>query len=104
MLAFLLLSSPETATTSENLNHNSQGAKPATAPECFNGAVLDNYMWSQTGSEVDVRVPVPITVKGKDVLVEIKNNYLKVALKNTQEEGRKTSKMFNSTKLVPRIV
>ena len=39
-------------------------------------------MWSQTGSEVDVRVPVAGNIKGKDILVEIKDKYLKVALKN----------------------
>ena len=40
-------------------------------------------MWSQTGSDVDVRVPVAGNIKGKDIHVEIKDKYLKVALKHT---------------------
>ena len=39
-------------------------------------------MWSQTGSDVDVRIPVAGNIKGKNVCVEIKDKYLKVALKN----------------------
>ena len=39
-------------------------------------------MWSQTGSDVDVRIPVASDIKGKDVIVDIKDRYLKVALKD----------------------
>ena len=56
--------------------------KPSTVAECFNGGMLENYMWSQTGSDVDVRIPVAGDIKGKNICVEIKDKYLKVALKN----------------------
>ena len=56
--------------------------KPSKEAECFNGAMLENYMWSQTGSDVDVRIPVDSNIKGKNIGVEIKDKYLKVALKN----------------------
>ena len=39
-------------------------------------------MWSQTGSDVDIRIPVASDIKGKNICVEIKDKYLKVALKN----------------------
>ena len=82
----LLFFSPPEVVPSDCPRSNSDGAEKCNAaPECFNGGVLENYMWSQTGGEVDVRIPVPVTVKGKDVLVEIKNTYLKVALKSTKE-------------------
>jgi hypothetical protein len=69
---------------SKTSNESSQlkAQKPPNAAECFNGAVLEKYMWSQTGSDVDVRIPVAGNIKGKDVCVEIKDKYLKVALKN----------------------
>jgi hypothetical protein len=67
--------------------------KPPNAAECFNGAVLEKYMWSQTGSDVDVRIPVAGNIKGKDVCVEIKDKYLKVALKNIP--GASVVLMFN---------
>jgi hypothetical protein len=68
-------------TSSENTQPEAR--EPSKAAECFNGAMLEKYMWSQTGSDVDVRVPVASNVKGKDLRVEIKDKYLKVALKNT---------------------
>ena len=87
-MCFFTSTSKELPITSpEGQKSTSEGTKPSIAPECFNGDVLENYMWSQTGSEVDVRVPVPSSVSGKDVTVEIKNNSLKVALKNTHKEG-----------------
>jgi hypothetical protein len=64
-------------------NTQSEVCEPSKAAECFNGAKLKNYMWSQTGSDVDVRVPVAGNIKGKDIHVEIKDKYLKVALKHT---------------------
>jgi hypothetical protein len=64
-------------------NTQSEVCEPSKAAECFNGAKLKNYMWSQTGSDVDVRVPVAGSIKGKDIHVEIKDKYLKVALKHT---------------------
>ena len=67
-------------------NTPSDVRKPLKTADCFNGAILENYMWSQTGTDVDVRVPVDSNIKGKDILVEIKDKYLKVALKNTSGE------------------
>ena len=48
--------------------------------DTYNGAALDDYKWSQTMTDIDVRVPVVPGTKGKDVTVEIKNDHLKVIL------------------------
>ncbi|GAB6026693.1 hypothetical protein CHUAL_013204 [Chamberlinius hualienensis] len=50
--------------------------------ESYNGAVLDNYTWSQTIADVDLRIPVPNDVKSsKMVLVELHHRHLKVSIK-----------------------
>lgn len=81
-LTVFICSTKETTGTSGNTPSNPNVREPLKTSECFNGAVLEKYMWSQTGSDVDVRVPVASDIKGKDLLVEIKDKYLKVALKN----------------------
>lgn len=64
----------------ENAQPGVQVCEPSKSAECFNGAVLDSYMWSQTGTDVDVRVHVPANIKGKDLQVDLKDKYIKVAL------------------------
>lgn len=60
----------------------SKGLIPGKSADCYNGAVLDKYSWSQTISEIEVKIPVPSSVtKGRDVGVEIKSSHLKVWLK-----------------------
>ncbi|KAJ7381978.1 protein localization to pericentriolar material [Desmophyllum pertusum] len=59
-----------------------KGLIPGKSADCYNGAVLDKYSWSQTISEIEVKIPVPSSVtKGRDVGVEIKSSHLKVWLK-----------------------
>lgn len=43
-----------------------------------------DYSWTQTIEEVVVLVPVPITTRGRDLEVTIKNNGLRVKFKNAQ--------------------
>ena len=63
-------------------SNENKGLVPGKTADCYNGAVLDNYSWSQTISDVEVRIPVPSSVtKGRDVGVEIKSSHLKVWLK-----------------------
>ena len=51
---------------------------------------MDNYTWSQTVKDIDVRVPLPTSItKARDVGVEIKTDHLKVFIKkNVAIEGR----------------
>jgi len=48
--------------------------------DTYNGAVMENYKWSQTVTDIDVRVPVPEGTKSKHVRVDIRNDHLKVVL------------------------
>ncbi len=46
--------------------------------DTYNGGEMENYKWSQTLTDLDVKVPVPKGTKSKDLRVEIKSDYLKV--------------------------
>ncbi|KAL4240886.1 protein localization to pericentriolar material [Mactra antiquata] len=52
-------------------------------PESYNGAVRDNYSWSQSITDLDVRVKVPDYIrKGRDAKVDIGKKHLKVSYKD----------------------
>jgi hypothetical protein len=54
--------------------------------DTYNGGVLDNYKWSQTMTDVDVKVPIAPGTRAKDVTVEIKNDHLKVVLHKPEKK------------------
>ncbi|MCD9558569.1 Protein BOBBER 2 [Datura stramonium] len=51
-------------------------------PNKSNGLDMENYSWGQSLQEVTINVPVPPGTKSRFIVVEIKNTYLKVGLKN----------------------
>lgn len=56
-------------------------------PDSYNGAVRDNYTWSQDYTDVEVRVHVPKTVvKGRQVCVDLKSGSIRVCLREGVEE------------------
>lgn len=56
-------------------------------PDSYNGAVRENYSWSQDYTDVEVRVFVPKTVvKGKQVSVGLQSNSLRVSVSDGAEE------------------
>ena len=63
--------------------------EPGKEADCYNGAILEKYTWSQTIKDIDLKIPVPKCVqRARDVSVNIKNTYLRVALKgNVPLEG-----------------
>lgn len=57
--------------------------KGKLAPNAGNGCDLENYQWTQTLSEIEVRIPfrVNFPLKAKDIIVEVSKQKLKVGLK-----------------------
>jgi len=51
--------------------------------ESYNGAVYDNYTWSQTITDIDIIVKLPENVTSKDLTVIILPQKIKVALKKS---------------------
>ncbi|NXA43850.1 NUDC3 protein, partial [Eudromia elegans] len=52
-----------------------------TNPDSYNGAVRENYAWSQDYSDLEIKVPVPKhIVKGKQVAVDISSSAIRVAV------------------------
>ena len=46
--------------------------------DVYNGADMEKYKWSQTMTDLDVRIPVPKGSTGKNMKVEIRSSHLKV--------------------------
>lgn len=51
-------------------------------PNKFNGLDMENYTWGQTLQDVTINVFVPPGTKSRFLAVDIKNNFIKVGLKN----------------------
>ncbi|XP_004630429.1 nudC domain-containing protein 3 [Octodon degus] len=74
-------------------------------PDSYNGAVRENYTWSQDYTDLEVRVPVPKhVVKGKQVSVALSSGSIRVAmLEEGQEhvlmEGKLTHKINTESSL-----
>nr|CAG4647268.1 EOG090X0AH4 [Megafenestra aurita]SVE92550.1 EOG090X0AH4 [Megafenestra aurita] len=52
-------------------------------PNAGNGCDLPNYRWTQTLSDIEVRIPLPKAgLRSRDLIVDIQKNHLKAAIKN----------------------
>lgn len=59
-----------------------------TNPDSYNGAVRENYSWSQDYSDVEVRIFVPPSiVKGRQVSVSLQSGGVRVAVKEGVSEN-----------------
>lgn len=63
-----------------------QGASPMDS-DSYNGAVRENYTWSQDYADVEIKVPVPKdVVKGRQVLLDLRSTCIRVAVRDSQGE------------------
>ncbi|XP_069733587.1 nudC domain-containing protein 3 [Phaenicophaeus curvirostris] len=76
-----------------------------TDPDSYNGAVRENYAWSQDYSDLEIKVPVPKhIVKGKQVSVDISSSTIRVAVlegsgQRVLVEGKLTHKINTESSL-----
>ncbi|OXB53697.1 hypothetical protein ASZ78_003270 [Callipepla squamata] len=76
-----------------------------TNPDSYNGAVRENYAWSQDYSDLEIKVPVPKhIVKGKQVSVDISSSTIRVAVlegssQRVLMEGKLTHKINTESSL-----
>lgn len=74
---------PDAKADDDNPELTLQQKKFQLNPESYNGAVRDNYSWSQSITDVDIHVKVPPHIqRGADVVVEITRKCVRVAYKD----------------------
>ncbi|CAH0564248.1 unnamed protein product [Brassicogethes aeneus] len=56
--------------------------KSFSTSDCYNGAVCENYSWSQTIGDVDIVVKIPEGIKAKELIVKIESNLLLIKTKD----------------------
>eukprot|EP00117_Sycon_ciliatum_P015778 scpid66447/ scgid0552/ NudC domain-containing protein 3 len=67
------------------ISSSSSTTMPSTdSSEIYNGAKTDLFSWSQTVTDVDIKVPLPKGTKASQLCVDIKTNHLSVTV---QKDG-----------------
>jgi len=82
---------------SENNQSKESKEKCNIESDCYNGGKTDKYCWSQTLTDVDVKIPIPPFVKAsKDLSIEIKSTSLNVSLRKDPpaDSGLKTRELI----------
>jgi len=71
----------ENDASKDNAEEEDEEDKGKMKPNEGNGADLPKYKWTQTLEEIELRVPLPIAVKSRDVIVDLGKKSLKLGLK-----------------------
>lgn len=69
------------------------------ASDAYNGAQLENYTWSQTLTDVDIRILVDPSITAKDVKVDIKNDRLTVIVLKPERKVVVDGQLLNRIKV-----
>jgi len=65
----------------EKSEDNQEDQSKGQTPNSDNGGKTDKYIWGQSLSEVDIRVPFSQKITSRQIICEIKKTHLKVGLK-----------------------
>jgi hypothetical protein len=65
----------------KDVEDESEEDKGKLKPNSGNGADLKDYRWTQTLSEIELRVQLPIKVKARDCIVDFTKKHMKIGLK-----------------------
>jgi len=66
-------------------------------PSLGNGLQGEKYSWTQTLSEVTITIPVPESIKGKDVSVLIEKTKIKIQLRNNPSSSSTSSSILEGS-------
>lgn len=78
-----------------NVQENKSSLEAAEiSSDAYNGATNENYVWSQTMTDIDIRVSVPKGTTGKDLKVNIKNDSLKIEILTPERQVVMSSTLF----------
>ncbi|XP_074837748.1 nudC domain-containing protein 3 isoform X2 [Carettochelys insculpta] len=95
---------PKTISQQQTTNASRQ-EQYQTNPDSYNGAVRENYAWSQDYSDLEIKVPVPKhVVKGRQVSVDLSSSSIRVAVQEGSSqrvlmEGTLTHKINTESSL-----
>ncbi|EEC18181.1 nuclear distribution protein NUDC, putative, partial [Ixodes scapularis] len=82
LIAAFIVSSDATP-VDEDSDDEDEKNKGKLKPNAGNGCDLENYRWTQTLSEIELRVPIPrnLKIKARDVVIDFEKKHLKLGLK-----------------------
>ncbi|XP_015185491.1 PREDICTED: nudC domain-containing protein 3 [Polistes dominula] len=69
------------------VQNENNSIRPLQPSDSYNGAIRDNYIWSQTITDLDVLIKLPkLTLKPKDLRVTIETQRIKIEARQEHEE------------------
>eukprot|EP00731_Ephydatia_muelleri_P028426 Em0020g70a len=89
----------QTCRTPVHADKKERKASSDLASDAYNGARLENYTWSQTLTDVDIRIPVDPSITAKDVKVDIKNDHLTVVVLKPERKVMVDGQLLNRIKV-----
>ena len=73
---------PVATTSSDADDDEDPKDKGKLKPNDGNGCDMPNYSWTQTLTDIEVRVPLKVALRSRDLVVDIQNNRMTVYVKN----------------------